>query len=135
MSDHWWGMDLLEQRDADGNLTPLALALDAIQNNGCDCGTDEPGSCMACICEAALRDIWERLQAAEGRHAVECADHSLTLRKLEDASGVADEIDRIFDTGDPAQPPMGWRTEAERAELLLAVRWAHDTACEREDKR
>ena len=63
MSDHWWGMDLLEQRDADGLLTPLALALDAILNGECDCSWDEPGPCVECLCDVALRDLWERTQS------------------------------------------------------------------------
>jgi len=38
-----------EERDADGSLTDWALAFDAILGNGCDCGTDEPGTCLACV--------------------------------------------------------------------------------------
>jgi hypothetical protein len=45
------------QRDTSGKLTPLALALEAIEGNGCDCGTDEPGTCLACRCEDALDDL------------------------------------------------------------------------------
>ena len=51
---------LKDERDAEGLLTPLALALDALEDNGCDCGEDEPGPCLACRCEAALRDLWQR---------------------------------------------------------------------------
>lgn len=61
--------EIKAERDADGNLTPLALAVDALEDNGCDCGTDEPGTCFACRCEAALRDLWERLVAAQGTAA------------------------------------------------------------------
>lgn len=49
--------DYVDQRDAEGNLTPLALALNALGDHGCDCGTDESGSCLACLCEAALLSL------------------------------------------------------------------------------
>lgn len=51
---------LTDERGADGELTDLALALDALQDEGCDCGTDEQGSCLACKCELAL--ITERTE-------------------------------------------------------------------------
>jgi hypothetical protein len=44
-----------DERDADGNLTPWALACDALHDNGCDCDEDEPGTCLACRCEAAMQ--------------------------------------------------------------------------------
>ena len=56
---------LKDQRDDRGMLTPLALALDAIDDNGCDCGTDEPGTCLACLCEAALKDLWTALDIGD----------------------------------------------------------------------
>jgi hypothetical protein len=55
--------DAIAERDDDGRLTPLALALDALRDRGCDCGEDEPGTCLACVCEAALRDLWEQRAA------------------------------------------------------------------------
>ena len=53
-----WGR-LIDQRDRDGDLTPLALAVNAIGGDGygCDCGTDEPGTCLACLCAAAIRAL------------------------------------------------------------------------------
>ena len=60
--DETWGFRLLDQRDASGGLTMLALALDALKDNGCDCGEDEPKSCLACVCEMALRELWEKVQ-------------------------------------------------------------------------
>ena len=57
---------LKNERDKSGALTPLARALDALSNHGCDCGTDEPGSCIACLCEAALRDLWSRQREVRG---------------------------------------------------------------------
>jgi hypothetical protein len=49
------------ERDENGELTPLALAIDALEGNGCDCGEDEKGTCLACRCEAALRYLYEKL--------------------------------------------------------------------------
>lgn len=51
------------ERDADGMLTPLAMALDALSDYGCDCGNDEPGTCLACLCETALRSMYEERDA------------------------------------------------------------------------
>jgi hypothetical protein len=50
-----------EERNEKGELTPLAMALDAISDYGCDCGVDEPGTCLPCLCENALRDMHKRL--------------------------------------------------------------------------
>ena len=52
------------QRDSEGNLTKLAQALDCIIGTGCDCGTDEPGSCIGCLCEAALHEQFDQLVVA-----------------------------------------------------------------------
>lgn len=49
------------ETDENGDLTPLAIALNAISANGCDCGTDEPGTCLACVCEKALKDMHDKL--------------------------------------------------------------------------
>jgi hypothetical protein len=57
---------MVNHRDASGNLTPLAQALDCIGGTGCDCGVDEPGSCIGCVCEAALKWQW---QAGKEAHA------------------------------------------------------------------
>lgn len=59
-----WGR-MNEERDENGELTDLALALDAISDVGCDCGTDEPGSCFACLCEAALKSLHARISELE----------------------------------------------------------------------
>ena len=55
---------LKNECDASGNLTDLALALDAIRDQGCDCGTDEPGTCIGHVCERALRTEREARDAA-----------------------------------------------------------------------
>lgn len=72
--DHLGAVD---QRDACGQLTLLALALDALEDHGCDCGVDEPGSCLACRCKAGLAD----LAAQRDRQAVEREHHRETLRR------------------------------------------------------
>lgn len=60
----------LEERDASGLLTPWALAMDALADRGCDCGTDDdPGTCLACRCEVALEDERERAARAEAELA------------------------------------------------------------------
>lgn len=56
--------DMIEQRDSEGKLTDLALALNALAETGCDCGTDEDVSCVGCLCERALKGLWEQLDAA-----------------------------------------------------------------------
>jgi hypothetical protein len=58
-------LEIIDQRDNHGNLTALALAVDALVNEGCDCGPDESGTCVFCRCEAALKALWERLEKAE----------------------------------------------------------------------
>ena len=58
---------LINQRDEKGNLTSLALALDAIADNGCDCPEDEPGTCLACRCELALKALWDALHEVKQR--------------------------------------------------------------------
>jgi hypothetical protein len=59
--------ELDSQRDANGEFTPLAMALQALSDHGCDCGTDEPGTCLACVCEAALKDLWIALKEHSSR--------------------------------------------------------------------
>jgi len=56
-----------DERDAAGNLMPWALACDALSDNGCDCGEDEPGTCLACVCERAMRAERARAEWAEAR--------------------------------------------------------------------
>jgi hypothetical protein len=57
------------ERNEDGTYTPLAMALQALGDNGCDCGTDEPGSCLGCLCEAALRKVVAELEAMRAESA------------------------------------------------------------------
>ncbi len=62
-------MNDLGERDKDGLLTPWALACDALSDTGCDCGEDEPGTCLACRCEAAMRVERARAEKAEAELA------------------------------------------------------------------
>lgn len=67
MSDATAWSDTIHEHDTAGNLTPLAMALNALVDEGCDCGNDEPGTCLECLCEAALRDLWEQLRECHER--------------------------------------------------------------------
>lgn len=60
--------DMEKERDADGNLTPLAKALQSISKNDCHCGDDDLAigeKCLLCLCEAALKDLWHQLNQAD----------------------------------------------------------------------
>lgn len=57
-----WPSRIEDERDQHGLLTPLASALCAIRDDGCDCGTDEPGTCVNCLCESALWSLWVAVQ-------------------------------------------------------------------------
>jgi hypothetical protein len=54
-----------DERDAAGHLTDWALAVSALEDNGCDCGDDEPGTCLACACELAMSTERKRAKKAE----------------------------------------------------------------------
>jgi hypothetical protein len=51
-----------EERDVEGKLTSLALALDAISGEGCDCGEDEPGTCLGHRCETAIHEQFDEIE-------------------------------------------------------------------------
>jgi hypothetical protein len=80
--------NVIEQRDAAGNLTDLALAVDALSDNGCDCGEDEPGTCLACVCERALRAQWEQWEALRA----EVRSRSAHLSQYGRAADAVDEL-------------------------------------------
>lgn len=56
--------DELDERGPDGLLTPWALACGALRD-GCGCDYDEPGTCLGCLCEAAMRAERKRAEKAE----------------------------------------------------------------------
>ena len=61
------------ERDDNGLLTPLAMALDAIADYGCHCGNDDLPTgkkCLCCLCENALRDQWEQLNGYRPKEAI-----------------------------------------------------------------
>ena len=58
-------MDELNERDSNGNLTNWALAADALSDHGCDCENYEDNTCLACLCEQALRTERKRAEKAE----------------------------------------------------------------------
>jgi hypothetical protein len=47
--------ELQNQRDENLELTPFALACAVLADMECDCSTDEPGTCEACLIEDAFR--------------------------------------------------------------------------------
>jgi hypothetical protein len=58
--DSWY--QITKQCDANGKPTDLALAITALENNGCSCETYEEGACMACLCEKALYSLYCEIQ-------------------------------------------------------------------------
>lgn len=63
------GTDIIPEgeRDENGNLTDMALAIDALIDFGCDCGDDNDPPCLGCLCEKALRTERKRALAAESK--------------------------------------------------------------------
>lgn len=54
--------EMKNERDAEGNLTPVAMALESIAEYGCHCGDDcESVPCHTCRCEDALKAQWHQL--------------------------------------------------------------------------
>lgn len=60
---------MTSERNKNSYLTDWALAADALADHGCDCGTDEPGTCLVCRCEAAMRTERKRAERAEAEVA------------------------------------------------------------------
>jgi len=54
-----------EERNERGDLTDLALAMNAIEDFECDCVDNDDPFCVACLCETALKSQWERIRALE----------------------------------------------------------------------
>ena len=66
--------DDLDERDEHGDLTDWALACAALVDHGCDCGTDEPGTCLGCVCERAMRAERAKVDALTAENKRLCAD-------------------------------------------------------------
>mgnify|MGYP001590780917 CR=1 FL=1 len=65
MSDETtWGA-VIYQRAGNGGPTDLALAVEALCDAHTCCGSDATEGCCACLCERALRGLWERLTETE----------------------------------------------------------------------
>jgi len=116
--------DQRHERDANGHLTDWALACDALADNGCDCGCDpdERGTCLACVCERAMRTERGRAKYAETRHR----------RYADGIAGALREHREYRDTGEPmhsdvnAIRALAQRALAERA----TVEWIEKEATE-----
>jgi len=87
----WWGDRINERNTADGKRTPLALALLALQDAGCDCKDGEAGTCLGCRCEAALRDVVLRSEAI-GRDLTQT--NSERCRALDDLRDIGAAVSR-----------------------------------------
>jgi hypothetical protein len=89
----WWGDRIHERNAADGKWTPLALALQALQDAGCDCDCEDGdlGTCLGCRCSAALRDVVLRSEAI-GR--VLTQTNSERCRALDDLRDIGAAVSR-----------------------------------------
>jgi hypothetical protein len=67
----------VNQRDDRGLLTPLASALNAIDNAECDCEISGTCECLPCLCRAALRGLWE--DKANLAHKIERMEEELKI--------------------------------------------------------
>lgn len=77
-----------DERDENGNLTDMALALDALEDFGCDCGEGEEGTCLPCRCEKALRTERSRADLLDVEIKGLCGDlgtHKAMLKAAMDA--------------------------------------------------
>lgn len=81
-------IEVRHERDVAGNLTPLALAIDSLIGSGCDCGTDELGTCLGCRCEAAIHAQFDEIRRL--RDALIASQ--LTRLRLEIEAGRGAEI-------------------------------------------
>jgi len=72
-----------DERNTHGALTNWAVAFDALSNHGCDCGEDEFGTCLACVCVRALWAERERAERAEADIAKVIAQLKIWRRWLQ----------------------------------------------------
>lgn len=112
-----WSLAFAEQRDANGNLTDLALACNALQDNGCDCGTDEPGTCLACRCEAALKILYQQQVEAHRSACNQRTDMERAQRELaisnECLLAIAASFNHWANSQEPGDDKEGYRLAAE----------------------
>ena len=118
--------DQRHERDAKGALTDWALACNALVDNGCDCGEDEEGTCLACVCERAMRAERKRAEFAEAHHR----------RYADGIAGALREHRAYRDTGEPACSDVNAirvlvaNETAERVGLLRIEDAAEDLGCD-----
>lgn len=75
--------NLRDQRNANGELTDIALAADALVDNGCDCGEDEPGTCLVCLCEKALKELLDQCEKLSSENDALAHDYKLSLEQYD----------------------------------------------------
>jgi hypothetical protein len=77
-------MDMNNQKDENGNLTPLAVALRALEDNGCSCEEDGPcnDTCLTSLCEKALKSLWHTLNITEHDLLLEIDELKLTIDSM-----------------------------------------------------
>jgi len=93
---------LPDQRE---QLTDWALARSALADNGCDCGCgpDERGTCLACVCERAMRterkrafDAEAKLHEAEERRDDALRDYTEANKERHTLRDTVEEVDRLL---------------------------------------
>jgi hypothetical protein len=73
--------DLRNERDVDGELTAMALAIQAIIDTGCECEEEERHTCIAGRCERALKK--EREQSLTLRAELNTARNACCRREAQ----------------------------------------------------
>lgn len=72
-------------------LTDFDLAWSMLDDAGCDCGVDEPGTCLACVCMQALRK-----ERAARDQAQELLRRWLTIDHMDDGVRLIEEVEAFL---------------------------------------
>ncbi len=92
----------LEERYSDGGLTDLASAVDALYDQwDCDCGVDEPGTCLFCVVETALLSLANERDAMANKideilnSSIRCKSADSILLQIKSAGEAAKKRDSM----------------------------------------